>query len=104
MYLGKMIVLMFYLCLSFLQPPLAEIRAAQAVKDQHAAKQRYNSALKRQQIEEEQQYLKENAHIIARKSALQTEKIRAAKVASLPPPVKVNNWRNGGLIFAFGQG
>ncbi|XP_022098578.1 uncharacterized protein LOC110983558 isoform X2 [Acanthaster planci] len=70
------------------QPPLAEIRAAQALKDQHSAIQRYNTALKRQQVEEEQQYLKENAHIIARKSALQAEKIRAAKMASLPPPVK----------------
>ncbi|XP_038050313.1 centrosomal protein of 295 kDa-like [Patiria miniata] len=70
------------------QPPLAEIRAAQALKDKHAANERYSSALQRQKQEDEQHYLKENAHIIARKAAIQTEKVRAAKIASLPPPAK----------------
>ncbi|XP_071798998.1 uncharacterized protein [Asterias amurensis] len=71
-----------------IQPPLTEIRAAQSVKDNHAAKQRYSTALKKHQENKEAQYEKDFATIIARKSALQIEKVRAAKIASLPPPVK----------------
>ncbi|XP_058489850.1 uncharacterized protein cep295 isoform X2 [Solea solea] len=67
------------------EPDLAAI--AQREEDNHAkAEQRHQQALKELKSQRLEEHERQNKSISARKKALQTEKERSAKVASLPPP------------------
>ncbi len=73
--------------LSF-QEPQDNKRAAAALAAKKAAKLRHNVALDRFRDEQDQKNRQEYAHILSRLTALEIEKARAARIASLPPPVK----------------
>ncbi|XP_041483407.1 centrosomal protein of 295 kDa-like [Lytechinus variegatus] len=68
------------------QKPLDEERAAAALKNAKAAKQRHQAAILKESAEKNEKWQKENAHIISRKNALEVEKVRASHIANLPPP------------------
>ncbi|XP_070539383.1 centrosomal protein of 295 kDa-like [Ptychodera flava] len=63
-----------------------EIRLAISIHNEKIAAERHNEALRELQIQKNEQFQKENAHLMARKSALEIERARAAVMASLPPP------------------
>ncbi|XP_054771759.2 uncharacterized protein LOC129279679 [Lytechinus pictus] len=68
------------------QKPMDEERAAAALKNAKAAKQRHQAAILKESEEKNEKWQKENAHIISRKNALEVEKVRASHIANLPPP------------------
>ncbi|KAL5004668.1 hypothetical protein ScPMuIL_018124 [Solemya velum] len=63
-----------------------DLRNALLVEDNRRARERHKAALERQQSEAAQRNYEKNKHIISRKTALELEKERALKIASLPPP------------------
>ncbi|XP_030253003.1 centrosomal protein of 295 kDa isoform X2 [Sparus aurata] len=67
------------------EPDLAAI-AQKEVENHIKAEERYREALKELKSQKLKDHEKQTQSINARKKALQTEKERAAKVASLPPP------------------
>eukprot|EP00057_Strongylocentrotus_purpuratus_P001485 XP_001199325.2 PREDICTED: uncharacterized protein LOC763378 isoform X2 [Strongylocentrotus purpuratus] len=68
------------------QKPLDEERAAAALRNTRAAKQRHQAAILKESAARNESWQKENAHIISRKNALEVEKVRASHIANLPPP------------------
>ncbi|XP_064615041.1 uncharacterized protein LOC135479190 [Liolophura sinensis] len=59
---------------------------ALAEENTRKAELRYKTALDALHVEQEQQQMEEKYHILARKAALEMERIRANQIASLPPP------------------
>lgn len=57
-----------------LQKPLDKERAAAALRNARAAKQRHQAAILKESAARNENWQKENAHIISRKNALEVEK------------------------------
>ncbi|XP_072033360.1 uncharacterized protein [Amphiura filiformis] len=70
------------------QEPQDGKRAAVAVLNKKAAQRRHNVALDKFRDEQDERNQKKYAHILSRLTALEIEKARAAKIASLPLPAK----------------
>ncbi|CAH1244533.1 CEP295 [Branchiostoma lanceolatum] len=66
--------------------PDYDLRFAMAVEDQRKADERHVKAVRALRVLREQKEQGEKAHIVSRKAALEEEKERAARIASLPPP------------------
>ncbi|XP_029458181.1 centrosomal protein of 295 kDa isoform X2 [Rhinatrema bivittatum] len=67
------------------EPDLKAIADEVAVRKQRAEK-RHRAALKELKLQKERELNEQSRHIKARQQALQAEKERATKIASLPPP------------------
>ncbi|XP_071839217.1 uncharacterized protein [Apostichopus japonicus] len=66
------------------QPPLQEIRERAKVENARKAKERGRKAIEKQQEDDEDKIQEEFAHIMARKTALEIERARAALIAKKP--------------------
>ncbi|XP_071956210.1 centrosomal protein of 295 kDa-like [Antedon mediterranea] len=77
------------------QKPTDIERTITSIHNNRKAEERYSVALDNLHKKQDAQWQRENSHIMARKTALEAERIRAAEIAKLPPPEKAWNLDDG---------